>query len=860
MASASRTRPNLQPNVELGFYCRIAKLLLSVGTHTLRQQLVHIVGDVGAFIRDEQVIKKLKAAKCFSAYQWKIIATADVDEFDITLLSALLLNVCNLSDGHKKYIRDIRQHRNDLCHSHDACITKAGFDTKWKNVSDTLCNIAQLCCPAFRDEIEKEITDLKSAPIDVSRDQHHFQVLLEHCLIERDFQHGILTQQTEANTKLQQLINHLSLLEKRQEARQTIQILKEVNDVMIKCVQSNEDKSAICSLLMEDMNGIIDNHLSSLQKGIQAELQSISKSVAGATDLIQENGQDLKRMEMKLDKLSQNKPVVNLIDDAFLDMVADGIKKFPGKIVQKLTPKIRLEDKDVTKPNIKADEKKKSELKEEYLKQHSHDEQIKYHTIALEVQNQYLTSAMLEFSRTSSKNTVDSTNVNNETTSGQDTEMGEEYRAELEKSVELDLARGVGPDTVLLLDASCNMKRDGNFANMMTLTRQIIQGIFEESVPEVLEENIAIVTFGRLTTIRQHLTNDQYNWMTCLEGIENSGPDGPADLCKGIRMCEAAIQVNKKTLQKHGLRISPRVILITDGNISDPSDPSESFQNRENARQQAYRLMDALARNNHKVFCVPLCGHGSPSYKFLEKLAHRASGSVIRPDEKQYITRYHRKIFWALLFESHHPGIQVSESSYIADILKQSKLPFTDEEVEDMEEIIANPDVLGYARSSPKIGRYTDPHDDLPPLGTRVVQGKHWREDEFKEHHCGPGTGTVIGQDDESVWVEWDGCEDDTHYKYKYGLNKFFEVRVHDRPRTPEEGKAFLVGCCVTKWNEEEEQEGLLGYGLVFITSPRFKTFGVRWKNGAVMYHEYSSDFYAHEEFPSPWCFGPEHM
>ncbi|XP_021365086.1 uncharacterized protein LOC110457933 isoform X5 [Mizuhopecten yessoensis] len=762
MASASRTRPNLQPNVELGFYCRIAKLLLSVGTHTLRQQLVHIVGDVGAFIRDEQVIKKLKAAKCFSAYQWKIIATADVDEFDITLLSALLLNVCNLSDGHKKYIRDIRQHRNDLCHSHDACITKAGFDTKWKNVSDTLCNIAQLCCPAFRDEIEKEITDLKSAPIDVSRDQHHFQVLLEHCLIERDFQHGILTQQTEANTKLQQLINHLSLLEKRQEARQTIQILKEVNDVMIKCVQSNEDKSAICSLLMEDMNGIIDNHLSSLQKGIQAELQSISKSVAGATDLIQENGQDLKRMEMKLDKLSQNKPVVNLIDDAFLDMVADGIKKFPGKIVQKLTPKIRLEDKDVTKPNIKADEKKKSELKEEYLKQHSHDEQIK-----------------------------------------------------------------------------C---------------------IFEESVPEVLEENIAIVTFGRLTTIRQHLTNDQYNWMTCLEGIENSGPDGPADLCKGIRMCEAAIQVNKKTLQKHGLRISPRVILITDGNISDPSDPSESFQNRENARQQAYRLMDALARNNHKVFCVPLCGHGSPSYKFLEKLAHRASGSVIRPDEKQYITRYHRKIFWALLFESHHPGIQVSESSYIADILKQSKLPFTDEEVEDMEEIIANPDVLGYARSSPKIGRYTDPHDDLPPLGTRVVQGKHWREDEFKEHHCGPGTGTVIGQDDESVWVEWDGCEDDTHYKYKYGLNKFFEVRVHDRPRTPEEGKAFLVGCCVTKWNEEEEQEGLLGYGLVFITSPRFKTFGVRWKNGAVMYHEYSSDFYAHEEFPSPWCFGPEHM
>ncbi|OWF44715.1 hypothetical protein KP79_PYT06910 [Mizuhopecten yessoensis] len=737
MASASRTRPNLQPNVELGFYCRIAKLLLSVGTHTLRQQLVHIVGDVGAFIRDEQVIKKLKAAKCFSAYQWKIIATADVDEFDITLLSALLLNVCNLSDGHKKYIRDIRQHRNDLCHSHDACITKAGFDTKWKNVSDTLCNIAQLCCPAFRDEIEKEITDLKSAPIDVSRDQHHFQVLLEHCLIERDFQHGILTQQTEANTKLQQLINHLSLLEKRQEARQTIQILKEVNDVMIKCVQSNEDKSAICSLLMEDMNGIIDNHLSSLQKGIQAELQSISKSVAGATDLIQENGQDLKRMEMKLDKLSQNKPVVNLIDDAFLDMVADGIKKFPGKIVQKLTP-----NKDVTKPNIKADEKKKSELKEEYLKQHSHDEQI--------------------------------------------------------KCVELDLARGVGPDTVLLLDASCNMKRDGNFANMMTLTRQIIQGIFEESVPEVLEENIAIVTFGRLTTIRQHLTNDQYNWMTCLEGIENSGPDGPADLCKGIRMCEAAIQVNKKTLQKHGLRISPRVILITDGNISDPSDPSESFQNRENARQQAYRLMDALARNNHKVFCVPLCGHGSPSYKFLEKLAHRASGSVIRPDEKQYITRYHRKIFWALLFESHHPGIQVSESSYIADILKQSKLPFTDEEVEDMEEIIANPDVLGYARSSPKIGRYTDPHDDLPPLGTRVVQGKHWREDEFKEHHCGPGTGTVIGQDDESVWVEWDGCEDDTHYKYKYGLNKFFEVRVHDRPRTPEEGKAFLVGCCVT--------------------------------------------------------------
>ncbi|XP_033739854.1 uncharacterized protein LOC117327121 [Pecten maximus] len=403
------------------------------------------------------------------------------------------------------------------------------------------------------------------------------------------------------------------------------------------------------------------------------------------------------------------------------------------------------------------------------------------------------------------------------------------------------------------------MARDENFLKMIEIAGEIFQGIAYESVPGVLDENIAFVTFGHSTSIWKHLTNDQSCWIDELDSIKGNGPDGPSDLCKGLGMCRDAIKVNKNPLEAYNRCISARIVLITNGNISDSSEQPESFKNREKARHQAYSLVEELTHGNHKVFCVPLCSYDSPRYRFLEKLAHQGSGCIVRPDDIQHITRYHRKILWALRVESCHPGVYISEGTFITEILKGSKLPFTDGEVEDMMEIVANSDRLGYSRASDKTGRFEDPYDDLPPLGTRVKQGEHWREDVFKEHHCGPGTGTVIGQEAGSVWVEWDGCEDLKHYKYKYGLNKYYEVRVHDRPRTPEEGKPFMVGCCITRieW-EEDEPDDPLGYGLVFITNPYFETFGVRWKNGDASYYKYNFVCCVQEELPSPWCFGPE--
>ncbi|XP_060070501.1 uncharacterized protein LOC132550451 [Ylistrum balloti] len=384
------------------------------------------------------------------------------------------------------------------------------------------------------------------------------------------------------------------------------------------------------------------------------------------------------------------------------------------------------------------------------------------------------------------------------------------------------------------------MERDDNFSKLIDITGEILQGIINERVAGLLDENIAFVTFGSWTAVRQHLTNDESLWIEGLDAIRDSGLDGPAILCQGLRLCKTAIHGNQNPMEIDNLCISPRIILITDGNISSLSHPSDSFQSRESDRQQIYNLVVDMASKNYSVFCVPLCHRNSPRYRFLEKIAHLGSGSIIRPDELQFIARYYRKIVSALLFGSWH--LHVSKRSFIEKCLKESKgvTSFTDDEVEDMMEIVTNPDILGYLRASPKDGKYQESYEDLPPLGTRIKQGEHWREDVFYEHHCGPGTGTVVGQEDGSVYVEWDGFEDGIHYLYKYGLNEIYEVRVHDRPRTPEEGKAFLVGCCITRieW-EEDEHEDPLGYGLVFVSSPQFKAFGVRWKNGDLSYYKY---------------------
>ncbi|XP_033739370.1 uncharacterized protein LOC117326757 [Pecten maximus] len=140
---------------------------------------------------------------------------------------------------------------------------------------------------------------------------------------------------------------------------------------------TKDELSSICSSLIDDVNEMINPHILSLQEEIKEDLQGMYRRLDEATDLIrtdvQEHRQYQQHMEHKMDamndKLAQKeRPVVNLIDDALLDKVADGIKKIPDGI--KKIP-------DIIKQKFASNQKKKSEVERQNSMEADQDEQIK---------------------------------------------------------------------------------------------------------------------------------------------------------------------------------------------------------------------------------------------------------------------------------------------------------------------------------------------------------------------------------------------------------------------------------------------------------------------------------------------------
>ncbi|KAL3854642.1 hypothetical protein ACJMK2_013903 [Sinanodonta woodiana] len=173
--SSAGAIPSPQASDTDRFMC-IAYLLVDVGSKVLRQLLIHhtvtSTCTLGQYlVKNMNTINRL--TRVFNQSQKDIMFPptgndTNIDDYDITLLSALFQNIVPaLSQPEKDMIKRLREERNKLyAHAKSCQISANDFQTYWNDISLILTTLSQQCGDtAFEAKILQEIQRTKVSAI-----------------------------------------------------------------------------------------------------------------------------------------------------------------------------------------------------------------------------------------------------------------------------------------------------------------------------------------------------------------------------------------------------------------------------------------------------------------------------------------------------------------------------------------------------------------------------------------------------------------------------------------------------------------------------------------------------------------------
>ncbi|KAH3797715.1 hypothetical protein DPMN_151302 [Dreissena polymorpha] len=172
----------------------------------------------------------------------------------------------------------------------------------------------------------------------------------------------------------------------------------------------------------------------------------------------------------------------------------------------------------------------------------------------------------------------------------------------------LDRTRRIrGVVSVLCVDISESMSTGNAWGQANMFVNDFLTGLEEGKSKDdrILDEYVALVTFGHGTKIQQVLTND-YNDIRCQ--IESIALSGPSPLNGGLSIGHAcAISAYENAPSFHGLILTPKLIVITDGRptetrlIAGPDFQDESHM-EEILSDVATAVREIDISNNHILF------------------------------------------------------------------------------------------------------------------------------------------------------------------------------------------------------------------------------------------------------------------
>lgn len=420
---------------------------------------------------------------------------------------------------------------------------------------------------------------------------------------------------------------------------------------------------------------------------------------------------------------------------------------------------------------------------------------------------------------------------------------------------EPSMERPKGLYTVLLVDTSYSTRVQSAKPIIENFIESFMDEIEDSAANETLEENVALVTFGKSTGIQQGFTND---FSLIRDAFDTLPYQGRSPMATGLAVCLTYMERSSKQLQQYGLEIFPRLILLTDGyatediEFSNNNDtPDESDVNVKHRIIQIVRLFRA------KKYPVS-CGAVNKDYNdegLIDDISAIGGGSKIellrQPQslaQAKILGRYY--LYQTIVAQVKHDfdesGGLADPSRILMDVTSNKSLDRRDrEELVKMlhsHDIVAKFDESVDAEESDDevLKGYT--FQDLahmPLIGTRVKKGPQW-----KLGMPDPGgLGTVVAHASEGVVVvKWDRGKVD-RYQYRTDCQEVTLPGETAQPRQLRSGQDIDVGCWVKRgpqWSKGDE-DGQASHGVV-IRRHRNQSVTVKWPIGIVERYKCGQD------------------
>lgn len=387
---------------------------------------------------------------------------------------------------------------------------------------------------------------------------------------------------------------------------------------------------------------------------------------------------------------------------------------------------------------------------------------------------------------------------------------------ELKAKENEDMKAAEGLDTIICIDTSTSMK--GEPLNKgLRMINEFIDGVESVAADYELEENLAIVTFGRENRILQHLTNDYDLVRDVLEKIEAGGP---SPLWLGLALSLTEISQRGSIVKLNSRTLATRIILVTDGFATSV----ENLEGQESTEQnkKADATIKELVRMNldvlHSISIIIVSDYNEVS---LAKIAKMTNGKMIlNPSQTvqlyEYFRMQHTLDGIAVRFgdektsieslkahirrEAH--GLSDSSANEILDVLRKEKKIVTEEKNESnrSKEVTAgNPSESGAEKLSFVLKPWS-----------RVQTAQNWTGNPNRHGLLG----TVISTRKKGkVKILWDDGVQET---VKFGEDGVYEVHVVNKPKLLEKDEEIAVGVFVARgpdwrWKNQDGGEGSVG-------------------------------------------------
>ncbi|XP_060066674.1 uncharacterized protein LOC132546961 [Ylistrum balloti] len=382
-----------------------------------------------------------------------------------------------------------------------------------------------------------------------------------------------------------------------------------------------------------------------------------------------------------------------------------------------------------------------------------------------------------------------------------------------------------GADTIICVDTSDSMK-GAPIQQARDFINNFLDGIEECAVDHALEENIAIVTFGKTTAVMQHLTND---YSKIREIVDEMEIEGASPIMTGLVLCMSAIYIRGGVVSFRNRKIMPRILLVSDGHVTDarimdgPDVIHPQGMSEEEAKQQLIEFTDRLKSEHRKVTCIPV---GDADMTVLEHIAHTTGGEVAKVEEAGRLSKQ-------FLLDTIVARVMTDEAIGKPDFGRQTmerivRDSTTGKDLSTEEMNVVFDKVMTELKDNPG-GRDGAGGEEGPlPVGTRVRRGRDWVWDDQDDNMAG----TIIGHKQRGfVSVEWDSGRKG---KYRMGAEDSFDLRSVDEPRFLPEGMLGAVGVCCRRgpdWEWDNQDGGEDQVGVVFKIEDN-GVIHVRWQNG----------------------------